>query len=66
MADDIPNGVVIVLVLVAIVVSVMGTWTVLDASRSVNNLPVGNVYYEAYDSVGSVSLEIKYPEDGIK
>jgi hypothetical protein len=66
MADDIPNGVVIVLILVAIVVSVMGTWTVLDASRSVNNLPVGNVYYEAYDSVGSVSLEIKYPEDGIK
>ncbi len=66
MADDIPNGVVIVLILVAIVVSVMGTWTVLDASRSVNNNPVGAAYYEASDSVGSVSLEIKYPEDGIK
>lgn len=66
MADDIPNGVVVVLILVAIVVSVLGTWTVLDASRSVSDQSASNLYYEASESVGSVSLEIKYPEDGIE
>ena len=66
MADDIPNGVVIVLIFVAIMVSVMGTWTVLDASNSLNQQSVGAAYYEATGAVGSISLEIKYPEDGIK
>jgi len=66
MADDIPNGVVVVLIFVAIMVSVMGTWTVLDASNSISRQSVGAAYYEALDTVGSISLEIKYHEDGIE
>lgn len=52
--DDLPNGVVVVLVLVAILISILGTWTVIDVASSMPRAPV----VEQRQSTGMVSFEI--------
>ena len=58
MTEEIPRKVVFVILLVAIVLSLLGTWITLDALNSKDDV----VYY-ATPSAGKVGLVILEPEN---
>ena len=55
---DLPRSVVVIMVVLAVVISVLGTWTVMQEINYLRTAPVaeGSVAY------GSVSLNIAQPE----
>ena len=56
--NDVPNGIILVLVMVAILVTVLGTWTILDASTSI---PVKNI--DRSESANSADLKMGIIDD---
>ncbi len=74
--DNLPKSILVVLVLLAVMISVLGTFTVLHEMKKFQSAPVygeresstGRVSLELEDlnkgkTFGKVSLEIKNPEE---
>lgn len=62
MAEDISNKTVIILLIIAIVVSALGTWSVLEYATTAKTAPAMEAPQQTPESMGKVSLEIVRPE----
>ncbi|MCM2325709.1 MAG: hypothetical protein NDI94_04545 [Candidatus Woesearchaeota archaeon] len=60
--DDLPKSVLVVLVLLAVLISVLGTFTVL---HEMQKYKPATVYVDGSSATGRVSLEVQNPNRGV-
>jgi hypothetical protein len=60
--DDLPKSVLVVLVLLAVLISVLGTFTVL---HEMQKFKPATVYVDGRSATGRVSLEVQNPYRGV-
>lgn len=60
--DDLPKSIVIILVVLAVVISVLGTFTVLNEVKNLNDAPVYGPGEDKLNS-GKISFTLEDPND---